>query len=61
MLKVVEKQDGREASEEHLLLDEIARKGARRMLMITLNAIAASATSKGAPQWCAMVTAKLAR
>jgi putative transposase len=33
MLKVVEKQDAREAGEELLLLDEIAREGARRMLM----------------------------
>jgi hypothetical protein len=29
MLKVIEKQDGREAGKEHLLLDEIAREGAR--------------------------------
>lgn len=38
MLKVVEKQDGREAGEEHLLLDEIAREGARRMLIEALKA-----------------------
>ncbi|MBV8773422.1 MAG: hypothetical protein JO166_14000 [Deltaproteobacteria bacterium] len=38
MLKVVEKQDGREAGEEHLLLEEIAREGARRMLMEALKA-----------------------
>src|SRR5262249_52968374 len=33
MLKVVEKRDEREAGEELLLLDEIAREGARRMLV----------------------------
>jgi transposase-like protein len=38
MLKVVEKQDAREASEELLLLDEIAREGARRMLIQALRA-----------------------
>lgn len=38
MLKVVEKQDGREAGEEFLLLDEIAREGARRMLIEALQA-----------------------
>jgi transposase-like protein len=38
MLKVVEKPDGREASEEHLLLDELARQGARRMLIEALKA-----------------------
>ena len=38
MLKVVEKQDAREAGEELLLLDEIAREGARRMLMEALRA-----------------------
>ena len=37
MLKVVEKRDGREAGEE-LLLDEIAREGARRMLIEALEA-----------------------
>jgi putative transposase len=36
MLKVVEKQDDREAGEELLLLDEIARAGARRMLIEVL-------------------------
>ena len=36
MLKVVEKQDDREAGEELLLLDEIARAGARRMLIEAL-------------------------
>ena len=38
MLKVVEKQDAGEAREELLLLDEIAREGARRMLMAALRA-----------------------
>ena len=38
MLKVVEKQDEREAGEEHLRLDEIAREGARRMLLEALKA-----------------------
>jgi hypothetical protein len=38
MLKVVEKQDAREAGEELLLLDAIAREGARRMLMKALRA-----------------------
>jgi putative transposase len=38
MLKVVEKRDGREAGEEHLLLDEIVREGARRMLIEALKA-----------------------
>jgi putative transposase len=38
MLKVVEKRDEREAGEEVLLLDEIAREGALRMLMAALKA-----------------------
>ena len=38
MLKVVEKQDTREASEGLLPLDEIAREGARRMLIEALRA-----------------------
>jgi putative transposase len=38
MLKVVEKQDAREAGEELLPLDQIAREGARRMLMEALQA-----------------------
>ena len=38
MLKVVEKQDERAAGEEHLRLDEIAREGARRMLLEALKA-----------------------
>src|ERR1700680_5193639 len=38
MLKVVEKQDTREASEGLLPLDEIAREGARRMLIEALKA-----------------------
>ena len=38
MLKVVEKQNGREASEELLRLDEIAREGARRRLIEALRA-----------------------
>jgi putative transposase len=38
MLKVVEKRDGREAGEELLLLDELAREGARRMLIEALKA-----------------------
>src|SRR5271165_4499350 len=38
MLKVVEKQDAREAAEELLPLDEIAREGARRMLIEALRA-----------------------
>jgi hypothetical protein len=38
MLKVIEKQDEREAGEEFLLLDEIAREGARRMLIEALRA-----------------------
>jgi transposase-like protein len=38
MLKVIEKQEGREAGGELGLLDEIAREGARRMLMAALQA-----------------------
>jgi putative transposase len=38
MLKVVEKRDEREAGEEVLRLDEIAREGARRMLIEALEA-----------------------
>ena len=38
MLKVVEKGDERKADEELLLLDEIAREGARRMLSEALRA-----------------------
>jgi putative transposase len=38
MLKVVEKGDEREAGQELLLLDEIAREGARRMLIEALKA-----------------------
>jgi putative transposase len=38
MLKVVEKRDEREAGEELLLLDEIVRQGARRMLIEALKA-----------------------
>jgi hypothetical protein len=38
MLKVVEKRDEREAGEELLLLDEIARQSARRMLIEALKA-----------------------
>jgi len=38
MLKVVEKQDAREAGEEFLQLDEIAREGARRILSEALRA-----------------------
>jgi putative transposase len=38
MLKVVEKQDAREAAEELWPLDEIAREGARRMLIEALRA-----------------------
>src|SRR6516162_983999 len=38
MLKVVEKRDAREAGEELLRLDEIAREGARRMLSEALKA-----------------------
>ena len=62
MLKVVEKRDEREAGEEVLLLDEIARRGAVRMLIEALNrrkptltssAMAASATSRATRWWCA--------
>ena len=38
MLKVVEKRDESEAGGELLLLDEIARQGARRMLIEALDA-----------------------
>src|SRR5260370_37901796 len=38
MLKVIEKPAAREASEELLPLDEIAREGARRMLIAALKA-----------------------
>ena len=38
MLKVIEKQAAMEASEELLPLDEIARQGARRMLIESLKA-----------------------
>ena len=53
MLKVVEKQDDREAGEELLLLDEIARERLGPKPTITSNAIAASATRTGAPWWFA--------
>jgi hypothetical protein len=36
MLRVIEKQEGREEGEEFLLLDEIARQGTQRMLMTAL-------------------------
>jgi len=36
MLRVIEKQEGREEGEELLLLDELARQGAQRMLMTAL-------------------------
>ena len=66
MLKVIEKPAAREASEELLPLDEIAREGARRMLIealrrrptITSSAIVASATSTDARWWCATVGPK---
>jgi hypothetical protein len=38
MLKVIEKRHGREAGEELFVLDEIAREGARRMLIEALKA-----------------------
>ena len=38
MLKAIEKRDVREAGEELLPLDEIARRGAQRMLMTALKA-----------------------
>jgi putative transposase len=38
MLKAVEKRDDKEAGQELLLLDEIAREGARRMLIEVLKA-----------------------
>jgi hypothetical protein len=38
MLKVVENRDEREAGEELLRLDEVAREGSRRMLIETLKA-----------------------
>ena len=38
MLKVVEKQDAREAGGQLFELDEIARMGARRLLMAALEA-----------------------
>ena len=38
MLKVIEKPAAKEASEELLPLDEIAREGARRMLIEALRA-----------------------
>jgi hypothetical protein len=38
MLKVIEKQASMEANEELLPLDEIAREGARRMLIEALRA-----------------------
>ena len=41
MLKVVENGTGREAGEQLLELDEIARMGARRMLMAALDTEAA--------------------
>ena len=41
MPKVIEKRDEREAGAEMLVLDEIAREGARRMLMEALKAEAA--------------------
>ena len=36
MWRVIEKQEVREAGEELLLLDELARQGAQRMLMTAL-------------------------
>ena len=41
MLKIVDKQDDREAGAELLLSDEIVREGARRMLIEALRAEAA--------------------
>ena len=38
MLKVIEQDEGREAGEELVLLDQIAREGARRLLMAALRA-----------------------
>src|ERR1700687_2722245 len=66
MLKVVEKQDTREASEGLLPLDEIAREGARWMLIEALKAeaddyvraIAASGTSRDVRWWCATAGAR---
>ena len=67
MLKVIEKQAAMEAREELLPLDEIARAGARRMLIAALKAEAddyverhhmASATSTDARWWCATVGPK---
>jgi hypothetical protein len=69
MLKVVEKRDERKAGEELLLLDEIAREGARRMLIEALRAevddyverYRSERDEQGMPWWCATVTPKRAK
>jgi len=66
MLTVIEKQAAREAREELLPLDEIAREGARRMLIEALKAEAddyverhhGERTSTDARWWCATVGPK---
>ena len=66
MLKVVEKQDAREAGEELLPLDQIAREGARRMLMEALQAEVDDYVERhqgerdedGCAWWCATAVAR---
>jgi hypothetical protein len=66
VLKVVEKRDERKAGEELLLLDEITREGAWRILIEALRAefddyaITASVMSMGTPWWCATVAPRRA-
>jgi hypothetical protein len=54
MLKVVEKREEREAGEEVSLLDEIARKGALRMLMAALKAEAGASPAGFCRLTCAV-------
>ena len=66
MLKVVEKQDAREAGEELLPLDQIAREGARRMLIEALQAEVDDYVERhrgerdedGRARWCATAVAR---
>ena len=60
MLKVVEDEGAREAGEEPLLLDEVARRGARLMLIAALeteapimwSVIVRRATNRDGRWWC---------
>ena len=63
MLKLVEDEGAREAGEEPLLLDEVARRGARLMLIAALeteapimwSVIVRRATNRDGRWWCTTV------